>query len=195
LRTFRPAPGGWINAIGLRNSGLESAPKNTSVSLAPIEPQDWEIFDLWLGKFRDIEFNLGCPNIDGDAPLPPEYLVARTDVTWKVPPGANDLVDWLAARGARSLHLSNALPSPRGGISGAQLRAVNLPFVASVARRLSGIEITAGGGVYAPEHAQAYRDLGATRVSLATAFMWPPRAFRILTKTDSSHERVTACRG
>jgi dihydroorotate dehydrogenase len=137
---------------------------------------------------RTVEINVSCPNTDhSTSPSPTAgqmYAFSlRRDLTviWKLPPVeavALPSIQFLAGYGARYFHLSNALPSPVGGVSGAPLREANLRLVEKATR--DDVEIIAGGGIYSPDHVRQYRDAGATRFSLATAWFWPPRARRIL---------------
>ena len=42
------------------------------------------------------------------------------------------------------------------------------------------VEVIAGGGIYEPEHLRQYRDAGATRFSMTTAWFNPLRALRVM---------------
>ena len=156
------------------------------------------------------EINVSCPNVDAHPELPPDSLIKRmlgggAIVIFKLAPVPSSVhaALRLADLGARYIHLSNTLPTPAGGISGPLLREVNLPLVEKTANALDQagfgkrlvlsepgpnqyiinrrkVELIAGGGIYAPEHLRQYRDAGATRFSLATAWFWPPRALRVM---------------
>lgn len=219
LRTVRPVPGGWINAIGLRNPGMDSLPQykrvdangpfqdHQIVSLAPLADTDWHRIERWLDERRQrvtIEINISCPNVDEHPPLPPRSIVERiagggATVIVKLPPlerQALAATDFFVEAGVHYLHLSNTLPSPIGGISGRALRGVNLPLVERIATVVAGwsddqVEIISGGGIYNPEHLRQYRDAGATRFSLATAWFWPPRALNVIQSTKK-RARLTA---
>lgn len=205
LKTLRPIPGGWVNAIGLRNPGWGSLPylkridsdgpfrENLIVSLAPIAPSDWDGLERWLADRPGViaEINVSCPNVDAYLGLPSNVQLGRIargnhTVIFKLPPArdAVNTVAMLADNGVSYFHLSNALPSPVGGISGAPLREVNLSIVSRAAEWLSRHhpmgEVIAGGGIYRPEHLTGYRSAGATRFSLAVAWFWPPRALQVI---------------
>lgn len=208
LRTVRPVPHergpAWINKIGLRNPGVDSLPKTWSsargqsgpfrpdeiVSLAPLEDRDWGVFERFLDECFSrvlVEFNVSCPNIDEHLALPNLFKIKRLlancpDAIWKLPPTRHALsaAALLCDAGARYVHLSNTIPSPIGGISGAPLRELNLPLVEQVARSLPSLEIVAGGGIYRPDHVRQYQDAGAAMFALGTTFFWPPRARRVL---------------
>lgn len=203
LRTVRPLgytaegePNGWVNKVGLRNPGWNSLPAVGNwpdiISLSPFEETDWHAIERWLderGQRPIVEINVSCPNIDEHPSLPSQImstrLMAAATIVWKLPPLLETHLTsacWLADLGAKYLHFSNTLPSQVGGISGRALREVNLEIVGDVCSSLTSyeIEVIAGGGIYTSKHLQQYRDAGATRFSLSTAWFWPPRALRIM---------------
>ena len=198
LRTVRPVPGGWVNAIGLRNPGINSLPDffaaNLVVSLAPLAVTDWHDFERWAderGNRMRVEFNVSCPNIDGHPALPTKTQFQRMiiagsgRVSVKLPPTSNSLalVQFFADAGVQRIHVSNTLPSPAGGISGRVLREANLPLVSAAADWLSTngyrTEIIGGGGIYRIAHAHVYRGAGAAHVSLGTVWMNPLRGWML----------------
>lgn len=208
LRTVRPVPGGWINKIGLRNGGAlkasdvlqSSASKAEIVSIALIDGDeaewDWVCGFLDMHRIGDliVELNVSCPNTEHPMPALPTTaqatrLAAQPNLTviWKLPPieyAVKKAFDHLVPYAKmRYVHLSNTLPSPIGGISGTAQREVNLKLVENVIVWWGNAalpEIIAGGGIYTPEHLRQYRDAGATRFSLATAWFWPPRALKVM---------------
>lgn len=214
-RTVRPVPGGWVNKVGLRNGGdLAMADalgryrpgQIVSVAIIDGDAREWAwlvnrvALESYPGRDVIFEVNVSCPNTDHARPALPSEAQMRVlegcdgvTVVWKLPPvesAAIEAVSYLAGLGARYFHLSNTLPSPVGGISGAPLREVNLGIVERRAAYLSQRfplavdrpEIVAGGGIYTPEHLLQYTDAGAARFSLSTAWFWPPRAWRTMRK-------------
>ena len=70
--------------------------------------------------------------------------------------------------------MSNTIPTEKGGISGRQLKEVNLPLVEKVANMgLQGTAIIAGGGIYSPQDVRDYRNAGVTSYSLSTIWFTP----------------------
>ena len=211
VRTVRPVPGGWINKIGLRNPGmwsLTSWGEHQVPSLAPIDgdPREWQaILDYVLYHRSElerpiiVEVNVSCPNTDHPVPALPTDQQLRKFVDtfnlttiFKLQPLQQSVktATYLADRGARYVHLSNTLPSDRGGISGAQLLEANLPIVEKVAnllaRHYSDVEVIAGGGIYDPSHLERYALAGARRFAIGTGWVWPPRA-RFVIKSYQPH--------
>jgi dihydroorotate dehydrogenase len=174
-----------------------------SLALVDGDEREWQWVALRLrpedraGAWPVIyEINVSYPNTEHPSPalsnrddlLRGLCSMKLVDVVWKLPPVASsvDAALRLADLGARYLHLSNTLPSPIGGLSGKSLREANLPLIERTCTSLDHngfsrkVEIIAGGGIYRPEHIRAYRDAGATRFSLATAFMNPARGYHLL---------------
>jgi len=68
--TLRYRDGAWYNALGLRNPGIEFGLKhyyrsnNDVLSLAAIDPDDWNKLADIVPDDIDLEINLSCPNIE-----------------------------------------------------------------------------------------------------------------------------------
>jgi dihydroorotate dehydrogenase len=186
VRSFRKVGGGWINQIGLRNPGIRSIKSfevNKIYSLVGLDDGDWENMLEYCPPGLLIEVNLGCPNVH-EYGMPEDVLrmyCKKFRVIAKLPP--TEVVDVMAAMairaGAAYLHLSNTVPTPKGGLSGEPLRVNNIPIVARLAREYPH-QIIAGGGIYTPVHWRAYEDAGATHFSLSTVFMTPWRVRKLL---------------
>lgn len=204
LRTVRPIPGGWVNAIGLRNGGIQNQDEVMAYwpgvfSLAAIGASDWYCMAEYLRrlsadmqrKFK-IELNLSCPNVEERGITTREIRAfvdhtSQFEVMAKLPPTNNamKLAGLCVDSGILHLHIGNAFPSPAGGISGAPLLKITPPWVEAVAAMVgSPCEITGGGGIKRPEHVQTYRDAGATSFSISTGCLHPFR-IRNLIRSES----------
>lgn len=203
LRTMRPIPGGWVNAIGLRNPGLRDIVlrQDRIYSIAGINSGDWARMGDILGGaelvWPRIELNLSCPNTN-------EYGITRGEierftrdlrpyldtVIAKLPPteAAWPLADLCAEAGVDYLHFSNTIPSPVGGISGDPLRRINLPMVGRAAKRYPTIPIIAGGGIKTDLHVRQYSDAGARHFAIGTGCLHPLRTWGILRRSRVEHE-------
>lgn len=197
LRTFRKTKGGWINKIGLKNGGLASAvmEDHDMVSIAAPENEWWllraelECFS-YSGRPDFIELNLSCPNIDekmiiSNADLKFFCQNFPTSVKVQVNTPLTE-IERLLTNGCQWLHLSNTLPSPRGGISGTQLRIQNLPYVEAVKKAFPLASIIAGGGIYDFQDFLDYRNAGAEHFSLGTIFLNPLKAHRFFACVKSN---------
>lgn len=206
IRTVRPVPSddgpAWINKIGLRNPGMSTLPGIKSVegdypyrpgeivSLAAVSNKDWAAFEKWLDERLGVvlvEFNPYCPNLDEHASLPSTRQLKRLltlcpDAIFKLLPSPKSIDDAvkLFDQGVRYVHLSNTIPTPIGGISGKPLMKINLPLVEELAHSLPSLEIIGGGGIYSWDDVITYRNAGARRFAVGSAFFWPPRGRRIL---------------
>ena len=165
LRYDREAAG-WVNAIGLRNAGLQhtlergvktSWDASVSLSIASADGvSGWEQLaglhpGLWAALPPHVELNISCPNaasaFEADAGrlvralhTLRESMPHATTVGIKVPPlrpdKAGDMVRRLADAGFVRFHTCNTLSHPRGGLSGPSL----MPHSLAVIRHIRGTE-------------------------------------------------------
>jgi dihydroorotate dehydrogenase len=192
LRSLRPTEGGWVNQIGLRNKGLENIGKFNSeqiYSLVGLEADDWQLMFDHIRTFHYldkplIELNLGCPNVHKYG-IPLEVLkkychfyrvIAKLPATDKI----YDTAAMCVETGVDYLHCSNTLPTPDGGESGDRLFEFNLPIVARMAQLYPAIPIIAGGGIKDITTLKQYHQAGARIFSLATIWLTPWRAIKLL---------------
>lgn len=185
--TLRPISGGWVNRIGLRNKGIDAVDfaEPGIYSIAGLSLPGWRyLLSAIPRRPRQIlELNLSCPNVD-DYDIADTLLrefCERATVTVKLPPDrrAIGLADRAVEAGARYLHLSNTLPTSRGGESGKRLKRINLPLVEEIAQR-HPVPIIAGGGIYEPQDVRDYANAGAAHFSLATIWFNPLKAHRLI---------------
>lgn len=180
-RTLRKVPGGWINKIGFRNCGVENLKKcdKTAVySIAALD-SDWSPFIENPPSWSKLEINIGCPNV-GSYVITDDEVKRFVDrfpmLQVKFSPTAYtpDAVSKMYNLGVKVFHLSNTIPTDRGGISGRQLKEVNLPLVEKIANMdLKGSAIIAGGGIYTPQDVRDYKNAGVTSYSLSTIWFTP----------------------
>jgi len=183
VKTLRKVPGGWVNSIGFRNKGMKNIGKCDKQSIYSIAALDgnWLPFYQNIPSWSRIEINLGCPNVS-------DYTMSHSTLRYftltlpelgvKVNPyiEADELIK-LYESGVKTFHLSNTIPSERGGISGDQLREQNLKQVEMFSNLdLPGTGLIVGGGIYRPDHVRQYRDAGALNsFSLGTIWFTPWR--------------------
>ena len=68
--------------------------------------------------------------------------------------------------------MSNTIAAKKGGISGSQLKKINLPLIKKA--KEMDITIIAGGGIYTREDVIDYRNAGADDFSISTAWITKP---------------------
>ena len=193
LRSLRPVYGGWRNQIGFRNWGIRNVTFSSDnvYSIGAIHDEEWEMLLTYLPSYLTLELNLGCPNV-AHRPISRDTLrgflnkFGKKYIHVKVSPESPlNFIEQLLEDGVSTIHLSNTLGTDsRGGISGKQLRLVNLPFVSKVRKLSSGIRIVAGGGIYSKNHLIQYHDMGATDYSIATIFLSRPCNIPSIVKTS-----------
>lgn len=185
LKTLRPAPGGWINQIGLRNRGIRNVRFNDKhvYSLVGLEDGDWERMLNYCPNSIRVEINLGCPNVHRygiDRDVLRAYC-RKFLVMVKLPPNASiEMIKFCQNAGVSHLHMCNTLPSARGGISGRQLKPMVKDLLKIAREHAPGMSLVAGGGIYSPEDVRDYTALGAEHFSLSTIWFTPWRVPGVL---------------
>ena len=182
LRSIRPTKGGWINQIGFRNKGIRSrlgeGPSQQSenmISICGMQSREWWELIEFIDPSIALELNLSCPNVhevditDNELSL---FVMKFPKLQIKVVPTCVPDIERFVELGFKTIHLSNTLPGPTGGISGAQLKEVNLPLVYKAANR--GLSVIAGGGIYSYKDVEDYRNAGADHFSIATVLFQSP---------------------
>lgn len=180
LKTLRPLRDGWVNDIGLRNPGIRSVTRfrhDRIYSLVGLSDAEWDGMLGLFPAFQRIELNLGCPNVHkyGILPATLRAYTRFNPVIAKLPPTLHcvEMADMAVDCGVKALHLSNTLPSERGGISGYPLKRINLTLVSAVRARHPTVPIIAGGGIYNPWDVTDYWYAGADAFSLSTVWFDP----------------------
>ena len=187
LRSLRPVRGGWINQIGFRNKGIrrraEDGPLSNITSICAMEPDEWAKMCEFLPPAAHLELNLSCPNVH-DVDINDTDLRAFVDkfdllqVKIRPTPAGAQIVPHLEAMGVKVIHMSNTIPAPKGGISGKQLKDINLPLIENAAK--GDATIIAGGGIYTPKDIEDYRNAGAKHFSVSTVFLSRPMALPMI---------------
>ena len=188
--------GGWRNAIGLRNPGMEKGlqkwKRGEIVSLAGMTEEEWNLVSLWAPEYMDIEINLSCPNIDntkyGIIPIlnfvGPLLDRKRTWTIAKLSPLTKfGEIEHLCDLGIRQFHFSNTLPTSKGGLSGKSLMPYNERLIQFTKRISPMSTIIAGGGITCRDDVKVYSDSDANHHSLGT-LCFNPLALRRLIKKN-----------
>ena len=162
------------------------------ISVAAFSRDEWyQIFDYLLEleemcsyKFGYVELNISCPN-KGTESITSDIFkhFAKWDPIIKLTPNNNvieqikNYLEW----GGNSFHLSNTLPSAKGGISGPQLQSHSLRLIEKV-RKIYGDtpRIIGGGGIYSKADIKRYEIAGVDHYSISTACFNPIKLFEII---------------
>lgn len=196
IKTLRPIKGGWVNNIGLRNSGLHGLeglpiaeefdyfyhlPHSGIVSIHGSSDKEWECLLTWIRIFNlehlIWELNISCPNVEeteiSDKMLNKFAQLCPSLIVKLSPVHANKMLLRAAGNGVRWFHCSNTIPTERGGESGRRLKEFNLPIIEMIKSLDSNVKIIGGGGVYKPQDVDDYYNAGADKISLSTIWFTP----------------------
>ena len=178
LKTLRYTKHGWVNRLGLRNKGIKYGLKQNYqvLSLASIDPNDWEWLNKLVPSYANVEINLSCPNIKHNlwpgfnsfTKTPREWCIAKIPPTYK-----EKEIDFLIESGFKQIHACNTIPTPKGGLSGRDIVPHTIRILKYIKRTHPHIEVIAGGGIYSKEDVNRYRDYGADHFSLGTICFTP----------------------
>ena len=178
-RSLRPVRGGWRNQIGFRNVGIRSVNfSNRAIySISAMESAEWDQLLEYVPAHVAIEINLSCPNVSLSI-IAPDILARFVKkfplLQVKMKPAYNEhLIDRMMDGGVECIHMSNTIPTPKGGISGKQLKEINIPNIERLAGTFSG-RIIAGGGIYTHKDVTDYRNAGASDFSISTVYITKP---------------------
>ena len=180
LRSLRPVRGGWRNQIGFRNCGISNVTLHSDCvySICGLSnTNEWRALLRILPQGTQIEMNLSCPNVRSM----PIDDITLSEFTFKFPSlivkirydSPNDMILRLADLDVQTIHTSNTIPISKGGVSGRQLKEVNIPAVERIAKVFKG-KIIAGGGIYNSSDVIDYRNAGATDYSISTVYISRP---------------------
>ena len=145
IKSVRPVKGGgWYNKIGFRNSGIMNS-RNPGhekhiISVTAFSLDEWYQLSEIIAMLQEekkyifgwVELNISCPNM---YTRPVTSNIVKNFSKWKtvikLPPDMKILkqigsyLEW----GCNNFHMSNTLPSSKGGISGAQLQPHSLKLI------------------------------------------------------------------
>lgn len=176
----------WYNALGLRNpgivEGLRRYKENQVLSIAAVEPQDYDHLNAIIPTSTKLEINISCPNIthfqDYLKGLP--QFASRNPIIKLSPQINNEVIDYLIDNNFHHFHASNTLKTFRGGRSGSVLKPYTLQTIKYVRERLPNATIIAGGGITTKEDIDEYIQGGADDVSLGTVCFNPFKLHKLL---------------
>ena len=173
----------WYNALGLRNPGIVEGLRrynnesNQVLSVAAIEPEDYDHLNAIIPTSTRLEINISCPNIthfqDYLKGLP--QFASRNPIIKLSPQINNEVIDYLIDCQFTHFHASNTLKTFRGGRSGSVLKPYTLQTIKYIRKRLPNATIIAGGGITTLKDIDEYVSEGANDVSLGTVCFNPFR--------------------
>ena len=194
LRSLRPVRGGWRNQIGFRNKGIHAVDFTELAdvySICGLNEFEWTSMLFHIPEYTRLELNLSCPNVPTIS-ISDEAMQAYCEkfpdliakVRYDIP---NTDIDKLMDMGVKTIHCSNTIPTSKGGISGRQLKEVNLPNIERLAKTFTG-RIIAGGGIYNKQDIIDYRNAGASDFSISTVYITKPWHIKEIYEQDIKGE-------
>lgn len=182
---------GWINKIGLRNPGIDYALKkygkdctnnNNILSIAILQQSDLYRFLNKIPKNVNLEINVSCPNAEKSMIDKDVHRFLDKERKWCVikvsPLVTKDKLDSYYKSGFRQFHLSNTLPTDKGGLSGKSLIQYNKKNIEYLRKTYPDTVIIGGGGIQTKEDALMYKNFGADHVSISTLCFNPYKFFK-----------------
>ena len=180
---FSEEYGGWINKIGLRNPGIDSAiqkyRKNPDEIYSIAILDNSEIPEL-LEKVpytMNIELNVSCPNAEKHMVVTGIEQFINPERKWCIiklsPKTDHKLIDNLYKKGFRQFHCSNTLPVLGGGLSGPRLIPYTNRLINYIKTKYPNTEVIAGGGIQKYDTLLNYKKLGANHFAMSTLFFHP----------------------
>lgn len=180
--------GCWINKIGLRNPGIDSAIKSWKkgeiISIAILDKSEVDMLLNKVPENMDIELNISCPNTEHEMNRfgIEKFLNNKRD--WCIiklgPIETITTIDKLYNMGFRQFHCSNTVPTKNipnvdydGGMSGKVLIPYTTDLVKQISEKYSDVEIIAGGGIQNIETLNQYKRLGAHHFSISSLCFHP----------------------
>ena len=185
IKTLRYTKRGWVNKLGLRNSGIDFGLKRKYdiLSIAAIDYNDWEELHKIIPEDSNVEINLGCPNIQ------PNMWTGFNNFTqdskeWciaKVPPTFTESqIDFVIDAGFKQIHACNTLPVDKGGLSGKEIIPHTIRILKYIKKKYPKVSVTAGGGITSKEDVNRYKDCGADHFSLGSVCFAPWKIKKII---------------
>jgi dihydroorotate dehydrogenase len=172
---------GWINKIGLRNPGIDYAIQkygndciktDNIISIAILQSSD---MDKFLNKIPDnvnLEVNVSCPNAEKSMIDENIHKFINDKRKWCVikvsPLVTKGKLDSYYKVGFRQFHVSNTLPTERGGLSGKTLIPYNKESIEYLRKTYPDTVIIGGGGIQDIDDALMYKKFGADHISVST---------------------------
>ena len=172
---------GWINKIGLRNPGIDYALKrygndcvktDNIISIAILQSSDMDKFLHKIPENVNLEINVSCPNAEKsmiDENIQHFINDKRKWCVIKVSPlVTKNKLDSYYEKGFRQFHVSNTLPTDKGGLSGKSLIPYNKESIQYLRKTYPDTVIIGGGGIQSLNDALMYKNFGADHVSVST---------------------------
>ena len=181
----------WYNSLGLRNpgilKGLKRYKQNEVLSIAAIDPKDWNWLNAIIPHHVNLELNISCPNINHfkdylkDVP----QFQQRNPIIKLSPHMTREDLDFLISQGFTKFHASNTYRTHKGARSGKFLQSFTIDTIHYIKDRLGDkSRVIAGGGITHLHAIDRYTAAGADDFSLGTVCFNGPKVRRLLSALE-----------
>ena len=142
------------------------------MSIAILEHNEVKKIENIVPKDLNIELNVSCPNLNKSLIKNDLHIFLNNQRKWCIiklsPLESKESIDNYYNQGFRQFHVSNTLPTRRGGLSGKELQPYTNNHIDYIKSKYNDATIIAGGGVTTKKDASAYINRGANYVSIST---------------------------
>lgn len=181
----------WYNSLGLRNPGLahgiDKFTHGEVLSVAAINPTDYDRLNAQIPLDIPIELNISCPNINHfQAYLKNiQQFQPRNPILKLSPHMQQEVLDYLIDSGFTTFHASNTFKTDKGARSGKFLQSYTIATIQYLRSQL-GAEgrLIAGGGITHLKDIETYMQVGADAFSLGSVCFNPYRLHKLLSALD-----------
>ena len=180
----------WYNSSGLRNPGINHGIEKYEIenmsqvlSVAAINPEDYDLLNKKIPVDIPLELNISCPNITHFA----DYLkgltqfLPRNPILKLSPHMHQQVLDFLLDEGFTHFHASNTYKTHKGARSGKFLQPYTRDTISYLREKLKDKgRLIAGGGITSFRDIHYYTSAGADDVSLGTVCFHPFKLRKLL---------------
>lgn len=183
---------GWVNKIGLRNPGIDYAlnkyrsqlrSSNFILSIAILKEEEIQKLLQKIPEDANLEINISCPNAEKNMIDNGVNQFINDKRKWcilKVSPTIHHVkLDSYYKLGFRQFHMSNTIPTPKGGLSGESLIPYNKINIQYMKERYPDVVIIGGGGITDYKDIALYKQFGADHVSMSSNWFNPYKALKL----------------
>jgi len=181
----------WYNSLGLRNPGLahgiDKITHGEVLSVAAINPTDYDRLNAQIPLDVPLELNISCPNINHFQ----DYLKGigqfqpRNPILKLSPHMKQEVLDYLIDQGFTTFHASNTYKTDKGARSGKFLEPYTIMTLEYLKSQLGeDRRLIAGGGITHLTDIETYMNAGADAFSLGTVCFNPYRLHKLLSALD-----------
>ena len=193
---------GWVNKIGLRNAGIDSAIQKFRdetaeqrqrhiTSIAIMKQEEIPVFLEKIPDNMSLEINVSCPNTEHSLVTQDIHKFLNPARKWcivKLAPCTNQRndqynqqIDTYYQQGFRQFNCGNTYPVKEGGLSGITLIPYHSRTIRYIKQKYPDTVVIATGGIRNYKDVLRYRKCGADHISVSSVMFNPYLFYRLYT--------------